>query len=302
MPQLEVRSTVISLIRINTKGSHAAHAFEQEKEPENSEVSFWWLGQAGFLFRYQGKVFVVDPYLSDCLARKYAASTFKHERLMEPPIRAQDMTPLHWILCTHRHSDHMDPETLPALIRANPHCQTMAPAAERRHIKTLGLSGDRTVLLREGDFLRLTPSISVQVIASAHEQLKTNTEGEDHYLGFVIRLGDTTIYHSGDCVPYDGLLEKLAQAKIDVAFLPVNGRDELRRQHNIPGNFSFAEALALCRAADIPQMVCHHFGMFSFNTIEREVLQGLVEKEKALDRITVPHVDYEYVVSKQEIL
>jgi L-ascorbate metabolism protein UlaG (beta-lactamase superfamily) len=265
----------------------------------HSDVSFWWLGQAGFLFRCQGQVFVLDPYLSDCLARKYARSEFKHERLMEPPIRPQDMTPLHWILCTHRHSDHMDPETLPMLIQANPQCRIVAPAAERAHLEKLGLSGDGTVLVREGDRLALAPGMTVEVMASAHEELRTNEQSEDHYLGFVIRVGDIAIYHSGDCVPYEGLVEKLAQAGIDVAFLPVNGRDDLRRQHNIPGNFTFTEAFELCRRANIPQMVCHHFGMFCFNTIEREVLEVLVEQARARDRVMIPVVDQQYVITNR---
>jgi len=268
----------------------------------HSDVSFWWLGQAGFLFRWQGQVFVIDPYLSDCLARKYAHSEFKHERLVESPIRPSDLTPLNWVFCTHRHSDHMDPEALPVLMQANSQCRIMAPAAECAHLETIGISGDRVVLVREGDTLSLGPGMSVEVIASAHEDLKRNEQGEDHYLGYVIRMGDIAIYHSGDCVPYDGLAEKLAQARVDVAFLPVNGRDDLRRQHNIPGNFSFAEAYELCGRANIPQMVCHHFGMFSFNTIEREVLQGLAEKENALDRVTIPQVDHQYIISRQAML
>ncbi len=287
------------MIRITARKSQTTHAFDREEGSGNSDASFWWLGQAGFLFRYQDQVFLLDPYLSNCLARKYAHSEFKHKRLMESPMRAQDMSPLHWIFCTHRHSDHMDPETLPVLMRANPQCKVIAPAAERDQLATLGLSGDRAVLVCEGDHLQLTPNMSVEVIASAHEELQTNEQGQDHFLGFVIRMGDITVYHSGDCVPYEGLAERLAQAKIDVAFLPVNGRDDLRRQHNIPGNFSFAEALELCSAADIPRMVCHHFGMFSFNTIKREVLLGLVEKAGTRSRATVPRVDQRYVISKR---
>lgn len=262
------------------------------------DVSFWWLGQAGFLLRYQGQILAFDPYLSDCLARKYAQSIFKHERLMQTPMPARDMKPLHWILCTHRHSDHMDPEALPVLLQSNPQCRIVGPAAESDHLEKNGLDRDRFVPVREGDQVKLSSSVSVEVIASAHEELKTNEKGEDHYLGFLVRLGDVTIYHSGDCVPYDGLEKKLIQAGVDMAFLPVNGRDDLRRQQNIPGNFHFAEALELCRSVGIPQMVCHHFGMFSFNTVEREVLQILVEKANAGDRVTIPQVDYQYTISK----
>lgn len=287
-----------SLIRIAAKKSPTNQAVAAEGGHADADVFFWWLGQAGFLFRFQDMCFVVDPYLSDCLARKYAQSRFKHVRLMSPPIQAHALTPLHWILCTHRHSDHMDPEALPVLLQVNPQCRFVAPAAEQCHIEALGITGHRAVLVQAGDVLTLGPNMSVEVIASAHEDLQANAGGQDHYLGFVIRVGDITLYHSGDCVPYDGLEEKLTHAGVDVAFLPVNGRDELRRQHNIPGNFHFSEALDLCRSVGIAQMVCHHFGMFSFNTVERDVLQGLVEKASGLVTATIPQVDLRYIVSK----
>ena len=95
------------------------------------EISFCWLGQAGFLFRCGAGAFMVDPYLSDFLAKKYAHAELKHVRLMPPPIQPQDVTNLDWLLCTHRHSDHMDPETLPAIMQNNPRCKVIAPAAER---------------------------------------------------------------------------------------------------------------------------------------------------------------------------
>jgi hypothetical protein len=36
--------------------------------------------------------------------------------------------------------------------------------------------------------------------ASAHEEIKLNTSGSHHFLGYVIRFGKSLIYHSGDTV------------------------------------------------------------------------------------------------------
>jgi hypothetical protein len=35
-------------------------------------LAFWWIGQAGFAFRWHEKIFLIDPYLSDFLEQKYA--------------------------------------------------------------------------------------------------------------------------------------------------------------------------------------------------------------------------------------
>ena len=39
-------------------------------------MSFWWLGQAGFSFLIGEKRILIDPYLSDSLAKKYKDREF----------------------------------------------------------------------------------------------------------------------------------------------------------------------------------------------------------------------------------
>jgi L-ascorbate metabolism protein UlaG (beta-lactamase superfamily) len=70
--------------------------------------------------------------------------------------------------------------------------------------------------------------------------------------------------------PDPGLEEWLHARPIDVALLPVNGRDEFRRSRNVPGNFTLEEAVGLCHQVNIPIMIGHHFGMFEFNTVNVE--------------------------------
>ena len=45
-----------------------------------------WLGQAGFLLSVDSDHLLVDPYLSDSLARKYAGTVFPHIRLRPVPV------------------------------------------------------------------------------------------------------------------------------------------------------------------------------------------------------------------------
>ena len=266
--------------------------------PPDGKVMFSWLAQAGFLFASGNLRVMVDPYLSDSLARKYAGAEFDHKRMMPAPVRVEEVTSLDWVLCTHRHTDHMDSETLSVLLENNSQCRLIAPVAERDHILSVGLDRDRVVWVNAGDTVSLNPDTTVHAIASAHEQLMTNDRGEHYFLGFVIRMGSIVVYHSGDCVPYDSLDEKLAGKQIDVAFLPVNGRDDYRRQRDIAGNFTFQESFDLCRRLNIPKMVCQHFGMFSFNTIEPRQLKRQIERTGATDRIIVPEIGKQYTIER----
>ena len=114
--------------------------------------------------------------------------------------------------------------------------------------------------------------VTVDVVAAAHELLEVDGAGDHAFLGYVIEVGDVRVYHSGDCVPFDGQAELLQALRVDVALLPVNGRDAHRLDHGVPGNFTVDEAVALCRAAGIPALVCHHFGLFDFNTVDPDEL------------------------------
>ena len=79
--------------------------------------------------------------------------------------------------------------------------------------------------------------------------------------------------NAAQTVPFSGLSERLAAASIDLALLPVNGRDTYRRSRGVPGNMTFEEAVGLCRRSGIPHLVPHHFGMFDFNTVDEAELR-----------------------------
>lgn len=43
----------------------------------------WWLGQSGYLLQWKGQRVLIDPYLSDSLTKKYAATNKPHDRISE---------------------------------------------------------------------------------------------------------------------------------------------------------------------------------------------------------------------------
>ncbi|MEZ4768934.1 MAG: MBL fold metallo-hydrolase [Caldilineales bacterium] len=152
--------------------------------------------------------------------------------------------------------------------------------------------------IEAGERRQLAEDIAVEAIAAAHEGLDVDAAGNHKYLGYVISVGDLRLYHSGDCVPYPGLEQLLAGKQIDVAFLPINGRDAYRLSRGVPGNFTLDEAIALCRATEIGHLVGHHWGMFDFNTIDRDLAETILRRDAGSLHWVLPEIGETYTIRR----
>jgi len=261
------------------------------------QVAIGWLGQAGFAFRYGRRAFLIDPYLSDSLAAKYEGKEFPHPRMMPAPVAPGDLSGIGWVFCSHRHGDHMDPGTLPVIADNIPECRFIVPAACVGHaVESVGLPREAVSGVNAGQHVELAHGFHVEVLASAHEELAFNDRGESEFLGFIFQLGDVRIYHSGDCTPYRGLEQSLSADPVDIAIMPVNGRDEYRTSRGIIGNFHLEEALRICEDCRIPVLLPCHFGMFAFNTADVAALKMRAQTLAGSVRIVVPEINETFLV------
>ncbi len=183
--------------------------------------------------------------------------------MTECPIRPDELTGIDLILSSHKHSDHMDPGTLPGLMRANPGAVLVVPEALVEHASSLGLPADRLVGIDAGRAYERA-GFHVRAMPSAHEGLDTDGQGRHLYLGYVVEADGRRLYHTGDSMRYDGLENRLGPGPFDVFFLPINGRDPAR---GVAGNMSAAEAVDLAVLCRPRYVVPHHYDMFTFNTV-----------------------------------
>jgi L-ascorbate 6-phosphate lactonase len=235
--------------------------------PQAGSLVVWWLGQSGFLIKSPHGLLAVDLYLSDHLTNKYEATSRPHIRMTRAPIRGHDLEGVDLILASHKHSDHLDPGTLPDLLAASPGAIVVVPESILDHAEQLGLPRSRLLGLDAGDTLERA-GFRVHAVPSAHEGLDTDQNGRHLYLGFVIEAEGRRLYHSGDTVAYPGLCERLGTDPFDLLFLPINGRDPAR---GVPGNMSASEAVDLAAQIRPRSVAPHHYDMFTFNTVPVEV-------------------------------
>ena len=227
------------------------------------DLHIWWLSQSGFLVQWHGSHLLFDPYLSDSLSRKYAATNKPHTRMTERVIAPDALDFIDLTTSSHNHTDHLDGETLAALMQANPEMQLLVPAANRAFAADrLGVDPDKLEAIDAEQSIALG-AFEIHAVPAAHEELARDDLGRHQFVGYVAKLGPWTIYHSGDTIPYDGMEANLRQWKIDVALLPINGR---RPERRVAGNLWGREAANLAKAIGTRTVIPCHYDMFEFNT------------------------------------
>lgn len=239
----------------------------RETQVEPGGVAIWWLGQSGYAIKTASTLFYIDLYLSEHLTAKYAQTDKPHIRMTAAPLRGEDLTEVRWIFATHKHSDHLDPGTLPALFVASPEAQLVLPAAVVEHAAALGLDRTRLIPTRGDETLTVGP-MTVHSLPAAHPELDYDDRTGYPFLGYVIQVDGLTLYHSGDTLVYEGLADRLKRFTVDIAFLPINGTSERLKQLQVPPNMNMDEALALARAFTPRLVIPHHYDMFTFNTAD----------------------------------
>jgi L-ascorbate metabolism protein UlaG (beta-lactamase superfamily) len=84
-------------------------------------------------------------------------------------------------------------------------------------------------------------------------------------LGYVIEFGKFKIYHSGDTLWFDEMVDLLKPFSVDVALLPINGNNPERK---VAGNLNCKEAAELGKAIGARCIIPCHYNMFTFNTAD----------------------------------
>lgn len=250
----------------------------------SGSVQISWAGQAGFIIKSSKITVGIDLYLSDSLAEKYKGKEFAHIRMMAPPIPAQECSILDLILCTHGHTDHMDPQTLKPLYAKEGGPLCIGPRFEAQKMADIGVPAQKSVGLNAKEVFSLTEDgksiCTITAIPSAHEEITVDSWGNTKALGYLIELEGIRIYHSGDSLLYEGLVENLKALKPDIALLPVNGRKDHLAAKGIAGNFSVDQACTLAKEAGSSFLIPHHFGMFDFNTVSKDSIASSLQEHK----------------------
>lgn len=233
----------------------------------HDDINFhlWWLGQSGYLLLWKGIRVLIDPYLSDSLTKKYAGTNKPHTRISERVVDPVLLKNISIVTSSHNHTDHLDGETLVPLIKNNPNILFIIPEANREFVcERIQMPREFPLGLTDGKSLS-AGEFAFWGIPAKHNGIERDADGNCKFMGYVIRLGPWSIYHSGDTLWFEGMEDLLKPFQVNVALLPINGDDPSR---GVAGNLNAKEAAELGKAIGAGVVIPCHYDLFAFNTAD----------------------------------
>lgn len=219
-----------------------------------------FISQAGMIIQGNEDALVIDPYLSD-----YAEKNYGLVRTYQPFYKPEDLKGIDYYLITHDHADHLDPGTVEVCTQMSPETTFIAPAYCKQILLDCGVK-DENIWSIKDEAWKSIGELEFKAVPAAHEDFEKTDETGHRFLGYIGRLNGVTFYHAGDTIVYPGLVEKLKEQTIDIAMLPINGRDTFRFERGAVGNMNYREAAELVYKAGFDLTIPVHYDMFLDNT------------------------------------
>ena len=196
-----------------------------------------WLGQAGLLLQKNGFTIMVDPYLSDSVA-KVNPKNYRRQPI-DPAVF--DIQP-DVMIFTHNHLDHYDPETVEKFISEDSRILVLAPRSVWDEVRKLG--GGNNYVQFDRHTLWTQNGITFTAVKATHS--------DPDAIGVIIDDGRKKYYITGDTLYNTDIFPDLP-ADIYAVFLPING---------VGNNMSMTDAARFAQAIRAQKTVPVHFGMF----------------------------------------
>jgi len=204
------------------------------------EIAVFFIAQAGFCIKTSsGKIIYIDPYLSDACER-----LFRFKRMIPAMVAAEDVE-ADFYLVTHHHADHLDPDSIPVVVKNQKTTFVIAPDCTFL-LEELQVPTDRYHVLQEGEQVAFK-DIIIRAIYADHGDLAPQA------LGYLIEIEGIKIYHAGDTAFRPGEIMASLNSRVDIMIAPINGQY---------GNMNAAEAWQLALEVKPKVVIPCHFWMF----------------------------------------
>lgn len=223
-------------------------------QPRENEIVLTFVNHATFLLQIGGINILTDPVWSE---RVSPVSWAGPKRACQPGIRFEDLPPIHWVLISHNHYDHLDLSSLQRLAAVHKP-RIIVPLGDRSWLEKEGVSG-----VEEVDWwqkLELGPDIDLHFTPSQHWSARGVFDRNKSLWGsFLVAWRGKGIYFAGDTGygPHFNEL-KNRMPPVELALLPIGAYEPrwfMKDQHMNP-----ADALQAHQDLAAKQSLGIHYG------------------------------------------
>lgn len=215
-----------------------------------------WLGQAGLLFETDKTKIIIDPYLSNSVARVNPAN-FRRVEVNEEFLKIKPDI----MVFTHNHLDHYDPETVKFFIGTDTDITVLAPYSVWSEVRKIG--GRNNYVMFNRHTVWSENGIRFTAVKAEHS--------DSYAIGVIIEAEGKKYYITGDTLYNDEIFPDIPSG-IDTVFLPVNG---------VGNNMNMTDAARFAERVGAEHIVPVHFGMFD----ELDVKSEFICKNKIIPEI-----------------
>ena len=223
-------------------GKHESAVFPKLQD---GEIGITWIGHASFLVQCAGHNLLIDP--------NWAKWLKVIKRMRHPGLHLHDLPNIDLVLVTHAHFDHLDRKTLREVADEQP---IVVPFEVGNLVHDLGFREVHELHYWE---TYAQPPLKITLTPCHHWGARVLHDSHRGFGGFVIEVGERSIFHCGDTAYFDGFREIGERHKIDIALLPIGAYDPPsgREVHMNP-----EEAVQAFIELGARRMVPMHYGTF----------------------------------------
>ena len=209
-------------------------------QPRSGQIALFWLGQAGFLIKNsKGEILALDPYFSDMVEKNEGI-----KRLMMPVMEPEELD-ADIILVTHYHGDHLDLDSLPAMLK--PCSELLCCSQSFPECRKIGIPETQMTVMEVGS-IKVVKGFTIEAVFADHG------DGAPSALGYIVETEGIRIYFSGDTSYQRDRMQYAAGQDIDILVVPINGEY---------GNMNERDAAMLAAQVRAKITIPSHFWLFA---------------------------------------
>lgn len=190
-----------------------------ELHDKTGKPKITWLGHSTFLIQYQGINILTDPMLT---SRASPVPFAGPKRLVEMPIKQEDLPPIDYIVISHNHYDHLDAKTVD---KFGDEPVYLVPLKLKEWFTDRGIQSDRVIEMDWWDEYKQAPqNLAITATPSQHWSARgINDRSKTLWAAWHIQIGDFSTWFGGDTGYNEFQFKEIGEKwqDIDLGLIPI---------------------------------------------------------------------------------